>query len=394
VSGFPGTGKTLLVSAFVHLFEKMNFHYTLMSPTGIAAKRLSQVTCKPASTIHRSLGYKVDGTWEFNKNNKFHVDAVIVDEMSMVDMATFYNLITALPKDTVVIMVGDSAQLPSVGAGFVLQNLMNCETVCHTALTRIYRQEEASDIVKIAHSMLKNESIDTSFSKDSEFVFLNYDRDEVIGQICDLSAVLKEKGRNFQVIAPVYDGTLGVNNLNKELRDVLNPDASDKKSAFIKQGEVDICEGDRVMVIKNNYELAVFNGDVGKVTKISLKNNEVEVKIFNWFDSTTGRYTDKFLTLKVDEARSLLKVAYACTAHKCQGQEYDYILMPMTMQYGIMLYKNLVYTAITRAKKKVFIFGDPKAFLQAARNERESSRNSNFGRLIDDFVSLKYSHCS
>ena len=384
ISGYPGTGKTTLVSAFVNLFERLNLHYSLLSPTGIAAKRLSQVTGKPAFTIHRALGYKHDGGWEFNATNKYVVDAIIVDEMSMVDGATFYRLMSALSDETIVIMVGDAAQLPSVGAGYVLNNLMTCPDVPHVALTRVYRQSKQSDIITTAHAILKGGPVDTRFNRDSEFVYLNLDSDQVMNELCKVSALLKSKEKNFQVIAPMYDGDLGVDNLNKRLREVLNVEFASGKAAKLKHGSVDFYEGDRVMVIRNDYDRMVFNGDVGKIQKISLKGDEVEVKIFDWFDqdSPVPRYIDKVFTYKVEEARHSLKVAYACTAHKVQGQEFEYVLMPMTMQYGIMLYRNLVYTSLTRAKKKAFVFGDAKAFHYAVSNERETVRNSHLGSLI------------
>lgn len=388
VSGFPGTGKTLLVSAFVYLFEKMNLNYSLLSPTGIAAKRLSQVTGKSAATIHRALGFKKDGTWEFNSSNKFIVDAVIVDESSMIDGAVFHHLISALPASTILICVGDSAQLPSVGAGYVLNNMMQCEAVPHTALTRIYRQDKQSDIITVAHAILNENSIETKFDKDSEFVFLNFPREGVIAEMCKMASALKARNANFQVISPVYNGELGVNSLNQSLRMVLNDNYISGTAQKLKHGEVDLYEGDRVMVTKNDYERAIYNGDVGKITRISIKNDEVDVKIFGWFDNEAKipTYVDKIFTFKVEEARSVLKVAYACTVHKVQGQEFDYVLLPMTMQYGIMLYKNLVYTAITRAKKKVFIFGDPNAFTHAAKNDRDTTRNSNLSQMIRNSI--------
>jgi exodeoxyribonuclease V alpha subunit len=390
VSGFPGTGKTLLISAFVHLFERLNLHYVLMSPTGIAAKRLSQVTGKQASTIHRALGYKRDGTWEFNSDNKYAVDAVIVDEMSMVDSASFYRLVSSLLPTTILILVGDSAQLPSVGAGYVLQNLMRCDDVPHVSLTRIYRQDKASDIVTVAHSMLRGDPINTSYDPKSEFIFLPFSKEDVLDEICKVTQKMKENGSNFQVIAPMYDGDLGVNNLNRRLREVLNSDFASGKATKLKHGETDLYVGDRVMVVKNDYERAIFNGDVGKVTRISTKDDEVEVKVFDWFDqegsSSSPKYVDKIFTFKVEEARQVLKVAYACTAHKVQGQEFDFVVMPMTMKYGIMLYRNLVYTSITRAKKKVLIFGDQRAFEYASANDREVSRNSRLAALTSRAV--------
>lgn len=391
ITGFPGTGKTTMISAFVHLFENAKLNFSLMSPTGIAAKRLSQVTGKSASTIHRALGFKKDGTWEFHSGNKYVVDAVIVDEMSMVDSATFYRLVSSLSDNVVLIMIGDSAQLPSVGAGYVLRNLMECPDIPHVSLTKIYRQGKTSDIVTVAHAILKDDPINTSFDKDSEFVFLNFPKEKVVDEICKLSVLLKEKKKNFQVVAPMYEGTLGVNNLNEELRDVLNPGSFDKSSAMVKAGSSGLYVGDRVMIVKNDYDRAVFNGDVGKITRISLKDDEVEVRVFDWcdYESSTPKYIEKNFIFKIEEARSVLRVAFACTIHKCQGQEYDYVIMPMTSQYGVMLYKNLIYTAITRAKKKVFVFGDPSAFAYAVKNNKETVRNSILGELIHIYSDIE-----
>lgn len=389
ISGYPGTGKTLLISCFVELFERKNLHYVLMSPTGIAAKRLSQVTGKSALTIHRALGYN-GSEWAFNSDNKFDADAVIVDEMSMVDSSVFYRLVTALKPTTMLILVGDSAQLPSVGAGYVLNSLINNKNVPHITLSRIYRQKKNSDIVTVAHQILRGESVDTSFNKDSQFVFFSFPENRVVNEICEVASLMKDKKSNFQVIAPKYEGALGVNSLNRSMREVLNSDFKTGKAAKIKHGSTDLYEGDRIMVIRNDYQRMVFNGDTGKVTRIDIKKDEVEVKIFDWFDheSTVPRYIDKIFTFKLEEARSQLRVAYACTAHKVQGQEFDYVLLPMDMQYGIMLYRNLIYTAITRAKKKVFLFGDPGAFSYSISNIRETSRNSSLSEMIDENMLL------
>jgi len=207
---------------------------------------------------------------------------------------------------------------------------------------------------------------------------------DVLEEIRKITLLMKERGSNFQVIAPMYEGDLGVNNLNRKLREVLNPDYPSGRATKLKHGPCDLYEGDRVMVVRNDYNRMVFNGDVGKVQRISLKSDEVEVKVFDWFDheSPVPRYVDKVFTFKVEEARHVLRVAYACTTHKVQGQEFDYVLLPMTMQYGIMLYRNLIYTAITRARKKAFLFGDPQAFRFSVSNDRETVRNSSLGELI------------
>jgi len=385
VTGYPGTGKTTLIRGLVELFERNNKTVALMSPTGIAAKRLSQVTGRPASTIHRALGFKPDEGMEFNATNRYCADIVIVDEMSMVDSAIFSCLTTALHPSCSLVMVGDTAQLPSVGAGFVLDNLTRCTRIPHVSLTKIYRQGKTSDIITVAHAILNNTALDLSFNRESEFVFLSMPSNLVVDEICKLASKLKISNKNFQVIAPKYDGELGVNALNNALRQVLNPASDYKSNAFVKIGDSGIYEGDRVMVVKNDYQRGVFNGDVGKVVRISLRDDAVDVKVFGVLDteSTVTRYVDKVMTYKVEEARQMLKVAYACTAHKVQGQEFDYVIMPMNSQYGVMLYKNLVYTAITRAKQKVFVFGDPASFTRAIMNERDVARNSDLARLTD-----------
>lgn len=386
VSGYPGTGKTTLIGAFVHLFEKNNINYSLMSPTGIAAKRISQATGRPAATIHRSLGYKGEEGWTFNRFNKFRVDAVILDETSMCDSSTFCHLISSLLPTTTLILVGDSAQLPSVGAGYVLNNLLN-SIVPHVFLKRIFRQEKQSDIITIAHQIQSGDRVDTAFKKDSDFLFLPFKNEDVVSELCKITSKMKDKNCDFQVISPMYDGLLGVDNLNRELRKFLNEDYVDGKTSSIRSGSTEWHEGDRVMVTKNNYDKMVFNGDVGKIQRISIKDDEVEIKIFDWFDqeSPYPRYVDKVFTYKVEEVKRNFRVAYACTVHRCQGNSFDYVILPMTTEYGIMLYRNLIYTAITRARKKVFIFGSELAFYLSTENNREVSRNSNLNNLIERY---------
>jgi exodeoxyribonuclease V alpha subunit len=386
VSGYPGTGKTLLMSLFVYLFKKNKLDFTLMSPTGIAAKRLSQLTKEPAYTVHRALGCGRDGVWEFNKYNKYRVDAVIVDEVSMLDSSTFYHLVSALPDNVILIMVGDSAQLPSVGPGAVLKSLFSCSDVPHINLTRIYRQEGESGIIRAAHQILNGGPVDIAFHAKNDFLFFKFNPSDVVCELRKITSELKEKDANFQVIAPMYDGDLGVNNLNTELRKVLNSNFINGTAAKLNHGESDLYEGDRVMIIKNDYDRMVFNGDVGKVQKISIKKGIIEIKIFNWFDSESNppKYIDRIFNFSIDEARQVLRVAYACTAHRYQGLEGDYILLPMTMSYGPMLYRNLVYTAITRAKKKVFLFGDPRALDVSVSNNKETIRNTNLSQFVSD----------
>ncbi len=392
ITGYPGTGKTLLISAIVKMLKYNSIDFSLMSPTGIAAKRISQVTGVPATTIHRGLGYNpISDTWMFNQDNRFQSSVVIIDEMSMIDARLFHTLLKSLSENTTLVMVGDDAQLPSVGSGSVLSQLIELgkdNIIGHVKLTDIYRQQKLSSIITTAHSILKNEPIDIKIDSQSEITYIPCNKESILGHITNLASVLFEKKRNFQVIAPMYNGINGVNNLNENLREILNTDF-EYESPKVKIGEVDIYIGDRVMIVKNDYQNGVYNGDVGKVTNISLKDDKITIKVFNWYDSENNSYHDKTIEFNIAESRDKLKVAYAVTVHKVQGQEYDYVVMPMTYSYGVMLYKNLVYTALTRAKKKVFMIGELDAFRVAASIDKDSRRNTNLCELTKVSITKK-----
>lgn len=316
VTGYPGTGKTLLISAFVHLFEKFNLRYILVSPTGIAAKRLCQMTGTPASTIHRAMGFN-GGTWMFNHSNRYGTDAVIVDECSMADSETFYRLVSALTSGTILVIVGDAEQLPSVGSGDVLRQLTMSPDIPNVKLTNIYRQEKLSDVVKVSHAMLRRESFDTTYRPESQVLFMDMSDDDALMQVCNLASFLKSKDLVFQVMAPMYKGDLGVDNLNAHLRQRMNPGY--ESLPFIDTMSGRMYEGDRVMMVKNNYDKSIFNGDTGKIVRINRRDNVVQVKIFDWFDQTTSvpTYSDYVFDFTMDEAQFNLRVAYACTVHRC-----------------------------------------------------------------------------
>ncbi len=382
ITGYPGTGKTLLTSAIVFIFEKFNINYTLLSPTGIAAKNLTSVTSRQASTIHRAFGYK-DGEWSFNKTNKYIVDAVIVDEVSMVCSETLYRLVTALDKNTIVVFIGDDEQLPSVGAGCVLSSLMKSSMINVTKLTKIYRQGRMSDIIKVSHDIILNNKIDLSYNEKSEFLFFGCDDSKVRESIESAVKSLFLKGADFQVISPMYKGSAGIDELNTHLRPILNKSFYDDDVQKVKNGDQFFYEGDRVIVIKNDYEKMVYNGDSGKIQRISTKDDEIVVKVFNWFNSEKNSYMDMSFSFTMKEAREKLKVAFAVSVHRMQGMAYDYILFPVISEHRSMLYRNLIYTAITRARKKVFVFGNKGAFSYGISNEKENERHSDLSDLIE-----------
>lgn len=380
ITGYPGTGKTLVVDALVMWCKQSNLSVSLMSPTGIAAKRLSQVTRTPASTIHRALGCDKEGNWTFDRVNKFKSDVLIIDEMSMVDARLFHRILTSVDNSTCIVMVGDPAQLPSVGSGDVLNQLVKCPKIPSVRLEKIYRQAGTSRITELAHDILSGSVTQTSFDPKSEVIHIQSNENEALEEIVKLAGELKLRDKQFQVIAPIYESVLGVNNLNRSLRPVLNTDIS-RASKYKLMGE-DIFEGDRVIVIKNDYERSIYNGDTGKVVSLDLHNSKARIKIFNWSDGNSMEYTDKFLEFGLAELDKYFKVAFATSVHRTQGNEYDFVILPMTYKFGHMLYKNLVYTAITRARKKVFIIGDQNAFLMSVKNERQSVRYSSLSDMI------------
>jgi len=374
LTGLPGTGKTTVTKAIMDLFKKQNLAVQLMSPTGIAAKRLSNVVGEAAATIHRALGYRGEGSeWLYNRNNMLPVDAVIVDEFSMVDQQVMFRMLSALKKETILVFVGDHAQLPSVGAGNVLHELIRSGQIARTQLTQIFRQEEASDIILNAHSINRGEDPRVGDPTDpkTDFRFIPRDSDEeivdgILRVIQGLQAKV-DKDATFQVLSPRWKSDLGVNNLNQRIREVLNPLENQRETTL--RGGLRLREGDRIIVTANDYEKGVYNGEIGTITEIDSKNSQIKIRIRD-FGKT------KLIPIEFKEAPDMLNLAFCITIHKSQGMEYDYVVMPFVKGFSIQLQRNLLYTAVTRAKRKVFIFGDWEAIQKAVRNDEVAKRNT------------------
>ncbi len=380
LTGLPGTGKTTTLKATVGLFRAAGITFKLMAPTGIAAKRMSAVTATEAATIHRTFLY--DGErWAYNNTNKFSVDAVIVDEMSMVDQELFFRILDALHPSTILVLVGDDAQLPSVGPGNVLRELIACPSVPNVRLTQIFRQSDTGGIVTNSHRINRGESLLLD-EKDptSEFRFVQVnDEERLAGLIVEMATKLKARDANFQVLSPKYDGPVGVNNLNNLLREKLNPDQGQSEW---RAGTFHVREGDRVMVVQNDYKRSIYNGDMAKV--MSFTKDDIVIKVHG----LGAADIDVVVSIPKSEALSKLRLAYAITVHKSQGSEWENVILPIVRTQGRMLQRNLFYTAVTRAKKKVWLLGHPDAVGKAIANDMVIQRNTVFGRVVDEAFRL------
>jgi len=370
ITGGPGTGKTTIIRAIVDIFQKWGRDVLLAAPTGRAAKRLSETTGREARTIHRVLEFKPkQGTFKKNERNPLRGEALIVDEVSMIDLPLMYHLLKAVPAPMRLILVGDKDQLPSVGPGALLQDIIESQTVDVVRLDEIFRQEKESYIVLNAHRVNQGESLIYPPREDenADFFFIRQDDEkkalETIIKLC-LSSVPRKLGLNplspqIQVISPMYKGLVGVENLNLELQKRLNP-----QGEGLKAGLREYRVRDKVMQLRNDYEKDVFNGDIGTVLHV----DKAKFRVFVDFDGRTVSY-------EKDQINDIT-LAYAVSVHKAQGSEYQAVIMPLMTQHFIMLQRNLFYTALTRAKKLSVIIGSYKALHIAIKNDNPVRRNS------------------
>lgn len=381
ITGGPGTGKTSILKAIVSLIKKRNLRLTCMTPTGISAKKMAETIEYDAYTIHRRLGFK-GSSWDYNEGNKYDTDVIIIDEISMVDQEVFYRLLCAVKDRVHIIMVGDHNQLPSVGAGNVLRELLNCGMIPTVRLEKIFRQNEASGIIKVAHQIKDGNPSLELFKEDpkADVFFYRENSVEKIEQfIVKLAMKFKEEKKvKFQILSPKNQGPLSVDALNTLLQNVLNP-AMEGLSERNCMGFI-LRKGDRIKVKKNDYINAIYNGDIGKVVGIS--SNFIDIEI-----------DDRIIKLPVEEIDEKIKLAYSLSCHASQGQEYQYIILPFIKQHGrMLLQRNLLYTAITRAKQKVIILGHGSAIEMAINNASVYQRNTKLGeRIIACFQQKKKS---
>ena len=376
LTGGPGTGKTTTVQTIIRLLEARRHRYVLASPTGRAAKRLSEATGRPAKTIHRLLEYSPLKGFKRHAENPLEADMVIVDEASMLDLLLANHLLKAIPLEGYLLLVGDVDQLPSVGAGNVLRDVIDSGLAAVVRLEIIFRQAEGSYIIENAHRI--NQGQMPRFPRDATDCFLFVESDPEVAADLIVDVVQNRIPHKFgldplndvQVLSPMYRGAVGVGNLNHCLQAALNPPSPNKPERRLA-GRA-FREGDRVIQLRNNYDLNVFNGDVGHIAAIDPGNQTLTVNV----DDRRVEYD----WASADE----LTHAYAISVHRSQGGEYPAVVMPVMTTHYVMLQRNLLYTAVTRAQRLVVLVGTRKAIAIAVRNNKVAQRHSGLtARLIE-----------
>ena len=366
LTGGPGTGKTTIIKGILSVLKRAGCKVLLAAPTGRAARRLEAAAGEKAQTVHRMLEYNVSGTFGKNAEDLLEAQAVIVDEASMLDIALFYHLLEALPLGCRLVLAGDVDQLPSVGPGSVLKDIIQSGKMPVVRLREIFRQAEISPIVRNAHRI--NRGMMPECVSDSDFSMMEFEEEEqAAAYITNFYADKTRDGRwqALQVLSPMHKGACGVRNLNSLLQMRVNPPSPEKNEILRPDGTV-LRLGDKVMQIRNNYEKDVYNGDIGQI--VNIKEKEVTV----WYPD---RQEDEYVCYSESEYDEL-QLAYALSVHKSQGSEYSQIVLALMPGHYIMLQRNLLYTAVTRAREKVVLVGTKAALYTAVSNDRTKRRYS------------------
>ena len=365
LTGGPGTGKTTTTLGIIAALESLGQSILLAAPTGRAAKRMSEATGKEAKTIHRLLEYNPAEGYGRNDENPLQGGVLIVDESSMIDVILMNSLLKAVPSHMKVILVGDIDQLPSVGAGNVLRDIIDSDVVPVVRLTRIFRQAQSSRIITNAHKINQGVFPDISNGKDADFFFIKQEDPELAAK--EIVNIVKNRipkayhysTNDIQVLAPMQRSVVGATNLNIILQEAINPEGDS-----LSRGGFKYRKGDRIMQIRNNYDKEVFNGDIGYVKEVNLEERTLTAI----YEGRPVEYEDS----ELDE----LTLAYATTIHKSQGSEYPVVVIPLLMTHFVMLQRNLIYTGITRAKKICIIVGTTKALAYSVHNMVVLKRNT------------------
>ncbi|MBE6157138.1 MAG: ATP-dependent RecD-like DNA helicase [Firmicutes bacterium] len=389
ISGGPGTGKTTIINAIVKLYIEKNRlnniglveQIALLAPTGRAAKKMSTSTGLPASTIHRYLKWNKDhNDFMINENNKNFQRLIIVDEVSMIDTNLFAALLKGVHSYVKLILVGDAFQLPSVGPGLVLSDLINSDLFNYVPLNYIYRQSENSYIPYLARE-IKNKDLCEEFTqKRDDYNFIMTDNKDIrltIKKIIEAGITKGYDENNLQILAPMYKGENGIDNLNKMLCDIFNPNEGQRQITY---GEIIYKEGDKVLQLVNDADNNVFNGDIGFIKSISTISNPYKK------DIVTIDYDGNIVLYQKKDLKNI-RHAYAITIHKSQGSEFDHVIMPITYHYGNMLYNKILYTGVSRAKKSLILIGDASSFYKGVLNDYGTMRKTTLQeKLMKEFI--------
>lgn len=382
VTGGPGTGKTTIINTICELYRQMNKlsydklaeRIALLAPTGRASKRISESTNLPASTIHRFLKWnKESNKFGINEYHKSSVDFVIIDEFSMVDTYLFDSLLKGLRYDTKIILVGDYNQLPSVGSGQLLKDMIESESLHVVKLKQLYRQKENSNIINLAYQINENKLDQTIFNQTDDLTFIPIPQNKVVEEIVNIASNYTDNDQIIQILAPMYKGINGIDNINISLQNVFNPKSKSKKEIIINN--VVYRENDKVIQLSNMPDENIFNGDIGYIETIK---NGSKKEIYINFDGNTVRYTPANF--------QKFKHAYAISIHKSQGSEFDTVIIPLVNNYGKMLYRKLIYTAVTRVKKKLYLIGEIEALEKAIQNNESNIRRTTLKKFIIDNI--------
>lgn len=388
ITGGPGTGKTTIVNGILRMYQLINMipdsrfnqAVALLAPTGRASKRLSETTNCGAMTIHRYLKWNHE-TKEFgiNEYNKNEHRLIIVDEVSMIDNELMASLLHGIEHDCKIVFVGDEFQLPSVSQGNVLKDLIVSDMFAHVRLKNIYRQSDNSFIPILARE-IKNINIESDLhEKKDDYNFLECKKSEIKSMLSEIISMSIDKGlseKDVQILAPMYKGENGIDNLNIILQELFNPKTSKKVS--VKIGPVEYREHDKVLNLVNNIDQNIFNGDIGYIKKINEKNSQ-EFMVVDYYGNQ--------VTYKREEVGTL-RHAYAMTIHKSQGSEFNHVIIPITKEFNRMLYNKLLYTGVSRAKKSLVLIGDIEAFLYAVNNSYSVERKTS----LTEFIMNKYNN--
>ena len=378
ISGGPGTGKTTIIKSIVSMYEDFysKDDIVLLAPTGRASKRIMEATNYPASTIHRFLKWNKDtNRFQVNEYNKSDCKIVIVDEVSMLDTILFSSLLKGLKFDTILIMVGDANQLPSVSPGNILKDLIESEVFSVVELNTLYRQKKGSNIIELAHDVNLGEVNYNLFNKSDDLFFYKASSIDIKENLTIIINKLKTSDYlSYQIMAPMYKTLNGINNLNKCMQELLNPKESNKNEMIIND-----ClyrEGDKVLQLMNMPDDNIYNGDIGIIIEINNILKEITID----FDSN-------IVTFNSSNFQNFT-LGYVISIHKSQGSEFNTVVIPILNEYGRMLYKKLIYTGTTRAKNKLILLGEVNALNQSVINEKENNRKTNLVNKIKERYNL------